>query len=330
VRSKAVEEQFVNGQEQAAATVAASVLGRGRTRRRSVRHTLALAVLIAGVAALVALSIFNRRADASVAPEPYASPAPFELQQQQMSGVDFSKFLHNSPRHASLACASCHARDAANSTRPNLPGHKACTDCHLPQFVTTNQPMCAICHTDLNSRNPPVKGFPSMRSFNAKFDHAQHNRGAARPASGCVACHTPASRRSAAMTIPAGFNAHSQCYTCHTSNAQSSGRDIASCGVCHSLTARYFRTSTNARAFRANFSHATHGARQRLGCNDCHNLRAGLAQSRQVTAPAVSQHFSTTRAQSCMSCHNGRRAFGDADFNDCKRCHKAQTFRMGI
>jgi c(7)-type cytochrome triheme protein len=290
-----------------------------------VRQTLTLVVLIAGVAALVAFSIFNRRADASVASNPAAT---FEPQQQGMSGLDYSKFLHNSPRHATLACAACHARD--NSTRLNLPGHKACTDCHLPQFVTVNQPMCAICHTDLNSQNPPVKGFPSLRSFNAKFDHAQHNTGAARPANGCVACHTPAARRSAAMTIPAGFNAHAQCYTCHTSNAQSNGRDIASCGVCHSLTARYFRTPTNARAFRASFSHATHGARQRLGCNDCHNLRAGAAQARQVTAPAVSQHFNTTRAQSCMSCHNGRRAFGDADFNDCKRCHKAQTFRMGI
>jgi c(7)-type cytochrome triheme protein len=321
-----VEEQLVKGNSHAANTAAALALSR-RAPRRNVRQTLALAILLACVAALVALSVFNRRADAAVAANVPEASAP---QPQQMSGVDFSKFLHGSPRHASLACAACHARDASNSTRPNLPGHKACTDCHLPQFLSTNIPLCAICHADVQTRNPPVKGFPSIRSFNARFDHAQHNTGAARPASGCVACHAPASRRSAAMTIPAGFDAHSQCYTCHTSNAQSNGRDIASCGVCHSQSARFFRTSTNARAFRASFSHATHGARQRLSCNDCHNLRAGLAQSRQVTAPAVSQHFNTTRAQSCLSCHNGRRAFGDADFNDCKRCHKAQTFRMGL
>ncbi|HEV7902732.1 MAG TPA: cytochrome c3 family protein [Pyrinomonadaceae bacterium] len=311
--------------ERVAAAATALAPRRLRARSPKVRQTFTLAVLILGVAALVALSIFNRRADASVASN---SSAELATQEQGMSGMDLSKFLHNSPRHATLACAACHARD--NSTRPNLPGHKACTDCHLPQFVTANNPMCAICHTDVQTGNPPVKGFPAIRSFNAKFDHAQHNTGAARPASGCVACHTPASRRSAALTIPAGFNAHAQCYTCHTSNAQSNGRDIASCGVCHSLAARFFRTPTNARAFRASFSHATHGARQRLACNDCHNLRAGAAQSRQVTAPAVSQHFNTTRAQSCMTCHNGRRAFGDTDFNDCRRCHKAQTFRMGI
>jgi c(7)-type cytochrome triheme protein len=317
---RADEEQLVtgNGSSNAASTA---------RRSKGVRRTLALALIVASVAALVAVSVFNRRAAASVAP---GANTTLEPQQQQMSGVDFSKFLHNSPRHASLACASCHRRDASNSTRPELPGHKACTDCHLPQFVTANVPMCAICHTDLNSQNPPVKGFPSIRSFNAKFDHAQHNTGAARPANGCVACHTPAARRSVAMTIPAGFNAHAQCYTCHKPDSQANGRDIASCGVCHSLNARFFRTSTNARAFRASFSHATHGARQRLGCADCHNLRAGLPQSRQVTTPSVAQHFNTARGQSCMTCHNGRRAFGDADFNDCKRCHKAQTFRMGI
>jgi len=316
---RTVEKQFET--ENGNATLAPAA------RPQHKRQTLALAILCACVVGLVALSVFNHRVAASTTPN---SPAPVEPQQQQMSGVDFSRFMHDSPRHSRLACADCHRREANNSTRPNLPGHKACTDCHLPQFLTANQPMCAICHTNLDSRNPPVKGFPSIRSFNAKFDHAQHNMGTARPPNGCVACHTPASRRAAAMTIPIGFNAHGQCYTCHTSNAQAAGRDIASCGVCHSLTARYSRTSTNARAFRASFSHATHGPRQRLGCADCHNLRAGLSQSRQVTATLVAQHFNTTRAQSCMTCHNGRRAFGDADFNDCRKCHKAQTFRMGI
>ena len=315
---RADEEQPVTEQVSAARAPLAA------PRRRRVRQSLTLAVLLACIAGLSALSVFNGRAAASL------PPATVEPQQQQMSGVDFSKFLHTSDRHARLACADCHRREANNSTRPNLPGHKACTGCHLPQFVTQNIPMCAICHTDLNSQNPPVKGFPSLGSFNAKFDHAQHNTGAARPSNGCVACHTPAARRSAAMTIPAGFNAHGQCYSCHTPGSQANGRDIASCGVCHSLAGRYFRTSTNARAFRASFSHATHGARQRLGCADCHNLRAGLPQSQQVTAPSVAQHFNTTRAQSCMTCHNGRRAFGDADFNDCRRCHKSQTFRMGV
>lgn len=310
----------------------ASVAPHVALRRRSVRRAVALAVLLACVVCVSALSFFNRRAAASAASSaPMAAAVAVEPQQQEMSGLDFSKFLHSSKAHREQrTCADCHRRESNNATLPKLPGHKACTDCHLPQFVTANIPMCAICHTDLNSQKPPVKGFPTLSSFNAMFDHAQHNTGAARPPNGCVACHTPAARRAAAMTIPASFNAHGQCYSCHTSGAQANGRDISTCGVCHTPAGRFFRTSTNARAFRASFSHATHGARQRLGCADCHNLRAGLPQSRQVTAPSVSQHFNMTRAQSCMTCHNGRRAFGDANFNDCRRCHKAQTFRMGV
>lgn len=244
---------------------------------------------------------------------------------------DYSNFSHTSQRHASLECAACHLR-RTNSSTPLVPGHKACTDCHLAQFVTPSLPMCAICHTNLEAGNPPLKAFPARfkERFNVKYDHAQHNTGAARPQAGCAFCHTPARRSGVALSIPAGLPAHNQCYSCHTPDAQdASGRDISSCAACHSQ-APYARTSTDARAFRASFSHADHGARQRIGCADCHNLTAGLAQSRQVSAPRTAQHFMNSRAQSCMSCHNGRRAFGDTDFGDCKRCHKGQTFRMPV
>lgn len=290
------------------------------------RDWLSLSVLSAVSILIVSIVWLNGRAIASVSPT--AQPLNvFAATGQDMSGVDFSKFRHDSQHHISLACASCHQRAADNSPRPTLPGHKACTGCHLAQFVTQNIPMCAICHTDLNSQHPPVKAFPGIQSFNAKFDHAQHNTGAARPENGCVACHNIASRRSAAMTIPVNFNAHAECYTCHTPNAQANGRDIASCGVCHSL-GRFTRTSIGSRAFNASFSHATHGPRQRLDCADCHNLRAGAAQSLQVTSTRPLQHFASGRAQSCMTCHNDRRAFGDANFGDCRRCHKSTTFRM--
>jgi hypothetical protein len=194
--------------------------------------------------------------------------------------------------------------------------------------------LCAICHTNLEGQDPPFRDFPALRSFNARFDHAQHNAGAARPPEGCAACHRPAARRAAALSIPGGLGAHSQCYTCHTPGAQSAGRDIGSCGVCHAQ-ARYSRTPTVRAAFAAGFSHSAHGPRQRLGCADCHSLRPGLPQSRQVTEPRLAQHFSTGRAQSCMSCHNDRRAaggrvvFGDADFDNCRRCHTGRTFRAG-
>jgi len=97
--------------------------------------------------------------------------------------------------------------------------------------------------------------------------------------------------------------------------------------MCHSQ-AGYRRTSTSAAAFQASFSHADHGARQRLNCADCHSITAGAPQTRQVSSPVVGQHFSSNRAMKCMTCHNDKRAFGDRNFANCKLCHTKATFRM--
>ena len=231
-----------------------------------------------------------------------------------------------SQRHASLACSACHQR-TDNSARPGFPGHRECTGCHLTQFTTPNVPMCSICHTDVNGNNPPLKAFPSnfKESFNMKFDHAQHMTGAARPKNGCASCHSSSLRRGVALSIPGGLSAHNGCYTCHTPNAQSNGRDIASCSVCHDQKP-YARTSTNATAFNVAFSHAQHAGRQRLSCADCHNYTAGLPQSRQVRSPRALEHFPAGNS-TCVTCHNGKRSFGgDLDFKDCRRCHTGRHF----
>ena len=247
----------------------------------------------------------------------------------QDSQQDYSRFLHTSQRHASLACTACHTRAGDNSATPKFPGHDACTKCHLAQFVTPNVPMCVICHSDVRSASAPLKGFPSKfnESFNVKFDHAQHMTGSARPSNGCQSCHSRSSR-GAALSIPAGLNAHSGCYSCHTPSSKSgSGREIASCGVCHDQKP-YNRTSTNARAFRLAFSHAEHGPRERLACEDCHRTTAGLSQSRQVSSPSPTEHF-PAGGMNCSTCHNGKRSFGgDLAFKDCVRCHKGANFRM--
>ena len=245
--------------------------------------------------------------------------------------LDYSNFKHTSQRHLSLACTTCHERTGDNSATPRFPGHKACTSCHLAQFVTPNVPMCVICHADVNSSNPPLKSFPPKfkESFNAKFDHAQHMTGSARPQNGCSACHGRLGGRSSALGIPAGISAHNQCYTCHTPSSKSSaGREIASCGVCHDERP-FSRTPTNARSFRFAFSHGKHSSPQRLTCADCHLLSAGLPQSRQVSSPAATEHFPAARAMTCLTCHNGKRSFGgDLAFKDCRRCHTGGSFRM--
>lgn len=246
--------------------------------------------------------------------------------------VDYSKFLHTSQRHASLLCNSCHQR-SDNSATPKFPGHSACTSCHLGQFTTPKIPMCLICHTDVSGNKPPLRNFPTSfkETFNVNFDHAQHLTEKTKPKAGCNACHAGLVNRGFGLSIPANIQAHDICYSCHTPESKTSaGKEMASCGVCHSQRA-YTPTSTNSRVFRFAFSHARHGTRERLACTDCHRVTAGLAQAKQVSSPAAQQHFPAGRTQNCSSCHNGKRTFGgDLGFNSCKRCHSGQTFRMPL
>jgi len=244
--------------------------------------------------------------------------------------VDYSKFLHTSQKHASLGCNSCHQR-ADNSATPKFPGHSSCTGCHTGQFTTPAIPMCVICHTDVSGNRPPLKSFPTSfkEGFNVKFDHAQHLKGSAKPKEGCNGCHAGLVNRGFGLSIPANLAAHSTCYTCHTPDSKSnSGREMASCGVCHGQGG-YNPTSTNSRVFRYSFSHAKHGIRDRLDCQDCHQVTAGRPQSKQVSSPSAFEHFPATRGQTCATCHNGKRSFGgDLAFTGCKRCHSGSTFRM--
>ncbi|HEX8503568.1 MAG TPA: cytochrome c3 family protein [Pyrinomonadaceae bacterium] len=286
--------------------------GRHGGARTAAAHTRVRLLVLLCLAALPCVYAFGRLTP--------AAPAPAAAQE---GGV--SKFSHSIPQHASRDCNSCHQRED-NSPRPRLPGHKACTDCHIQQFLTAGGPLCTNCHSSLEGGNPPLKAFPGLSGFNMRFDHARHAAGGARPAQGCATCHRPA-RRGVALSIPAGASAHDNCYSCHTPGARGPAGDISSCATCHTQGG-YSRTPQNARAYSVSFSHATHGARQGLRCDECHQVRAGAGQGRQVTAPRPTQHFGSGRAQTCMTCHNNRRAFGGDDFADCKRCHKGQTFRF--
>lgn len=246
---------------------------------------------------------------------------PVVPQQMPMpEGLDYSRFQHGNTNHARLPCLLCHQRDT-NAPVPKRPGasnHLPCAGCHAQQFANAGDPICTICHTDVKSG--ALKSFPRLRSFNMKFDHARHlNMGSI----SCTTCHRPA-QRGVALSIPSGFNAHTTCYRCHTGRAQSSGRDISSCGTCHQLGG-YSRTPQSAQAFRVGFSHAKH---QETACKECHQIRAGMPQRRQVTQPEPLNHHATGRGPSCMTCHDGKRAFGGEDFTVCKRCHTGDAWRF--
>ncbi|MBA2733234.1 MAG: hypothetical protein H0U54_10135 [Acidobacteria bacterium] len=303
-----------------------------RLRWANRRPFLLTVPLLVSLCLLVVIVVFGRRASGVT-----TEPKVFTLKADP-SAQDYSRFSHSSPdAHAALTnrsnCASCHRR-SGGQPEPSFPIHRDCTRCHLAEFTapvgsSPTNPICVICHTDegLNSPSAPRKKFPGLRSFTAEFDHAQHLRGVepARPKEGCAACHTPA-RRGVAQSIPARLNAHQTCYQCHSPGGQAG--NLSSCGSCHGLGS-YSPTTIASRAYRVSFSHADHGSRQRLTCANCHNVKErGLAQGRQVSSILPAQHFSNPRAQSCMTCHNGRRAFGDVDTRDCRRCHKGPGFRM--
>ena len=247
----------------------------------------------------------------------------FELDAGQQMKVpddaDYSKFQHASSYHQRLPCLLCHRRDT-NAAQPAMPGskdHLPCAGCHVKQFADRSNAICTNCHTEPSTG--ALKSFPKLISFNMKFDHARHGGVT------CSNCHRPA-RGGVALTIPFGTNAHATCFQCHGPQAKSGNRDISSCGVCHEL-GRYDRSSQTARAFRVGFSHAQHNRDERLTCNDCHRIRAGL-QTNEVAAPQPLNHHAARGSFSCMSCHNGKRAFGGDDFSVCKRCHKGSAWHF--
>lgn len=234
---------------------------------------------------------------------------------------DYSKFLHNNPNHSRLPCLLCHRREDG-SAQPTLPGkdqHTPCVGCHAPLFTNSSGPICTICHAD---DMKTVKAFPSLKSFGSRFDHTLHVKAGAN----CSSCHRP-SNRGVALTIPFGVSAHNACFGCHKPQAKVDGRDISSCGVCH-RPEPLVRASTRAVAYRRGFSHAHHDGSESLGCADCHSVRSGNPQRKEVTAPIPLNHHAPARGFSCMSCHNGKRAFGGDDFAVCTRCHKGSRWRF--
>ena len=285
-------------------------------RRRLSTVTLILALIVVG---MTFVTILNSRVSGSM-PKIPTGFLPDQQQMQFPEGLDYGKFQHSSQNHARLPCRLCHQRDD-NSPRPKRPAgskHLPCAGCHAQQFSSSEGPICTICHTDVKSG--ALKAFPRLQSFRMTFDHARHQ---SMGRVSCATCHQPA-RGGVALSIPAGFNAHITCFRCHTPRAQSGGRDISSCGTCHELGG-YSRTPESAPAFQVSFNHSRH---QKIACTECHQVRPGMPQRRQVTAPEPLNHHATGRGKSCMTCHDGKRAFGGDDFAVCKRCHTGATWHF--
>lgn len=288
-------------------------------RRPFHRSRLAGLLLAAGMIGISIATVINSHASGNSSREALTGEQN-QTQMQFPEGLDYAKFQHSSQNHSRLPCLLCHRRESNSAVpkRPGGSGHLPCAGCHAQQFSNSDSPICTICHTDVKAGT--LKAFPRLKSFRMVFDHSRHVR---MGSVSCATCHRPAGG-GVAMSIPASFNAHNTCYQCHTPRAQSGGKDISSCGTCHKLGG-YSRTPASAPAFRVSFSHSKH---QKLTCNECHQVRAGMPQRRQVTAPEPLNHHATGRGQSCMTCHDGKRAFGGDDFTVCKRCHTGSAWHF--
>lgn len=218
-----------------------------------------------------------------------------------MDSVDFSKFNHDSVKHKNVPCLLCH-QQTDGETKPKFASHTPCAGCHTPQFKDETHPICAVCHTGQGTAD--LKPFPAMKSFKANFNHTAHFK-----ETNCATCHKP---QGTGMTVPAGGNAHANCFQCHTSDKIVGERNIGSCSTCHEAgTPNRITDSTRNIGF--NFDHAKHSSQN---CNSCHNAGSG----NQMSAITVSMHSGA--ANSCATCHNEKKAFGANDFSDCRRCHQ--------
>ena len=249
-------------------------------------------------------------------PDPIAQPTAVKF---DFPDKDYSKFDHQSEQHVRLPCLVCHTTEG-ESAKVKFTGHIPCSSCHVEHFEQKDHAICSICHTD--NQTGEMKSFPRLTSHNARFSHSIH-----RPHANCATCHSPTDR-GIGFSVPARANAHSTCFQCHGSNTEiakaevAKGKNIDNCSTCHQ-TGRPDAAWQPA-TYSGSFSHAKHSGKG-MNCSSCHTVLAG-GGSRQVTAPVTAMHLASGRAQSCATCHNGKRAFGGEDFTNCKRCHQGSSF----
>lgn len=279
------------------------------------KNPIKILLILAALSIFIASCIQQEKTEVTITGKD-TNPPTF----QTISDKDYSKFSHSVAEHKEIDCDSCHKRED-NSLTLNYSGHDSCISCHLNEFTNPESGICAICHDNLKTVPATMNSFPAQfkEQFNMKFDHAIHNQGAARPQAGCAACHLP---QNAAQSIPIGIKSHANCFTCHTSES-----NIGSCNYCHD-SAPYQRTVASRTVFKAVFSHSDHTFRQNVNCADCHTVKAGAPQSKQIAVPVAVQHFASGGSVSCRTCHNDSRAFGEKSFSNCKRCHNGSGFDM--
>jgi len=74
------------------------------------------------------------------------------------------------------------------------------------------------------------------------------------------------------------------------------------------------------------FSHEFHVGKTKIGCAECHKA---AVNREAIYYPSRANHKTATmedmrKGKSCGVCHNGTRAFGVAQSQNCARCHNVE------
>src|SRR5687767_8350330 len=120
------------------------------------------AALFLIAAAIFAASCMQQGNKVDVTLTSAETPEPIAV---KLSDKAFEEFSHTIPEHKEFECISCHAREG-RSRELEFAGHESCVGCHMGQFIANsvteqNRAMCSICHASLDSKEPPMKPFPT-------------------------------------------------------------------------------------------------------------------------------------------------------------------------
>jgi hypothetical protein len=200
--------------------------------------------------------------------------------------------------HAKVACRSCHKLDSqrlpiAAKIRKRDRGASwlgldtACASCHADPHKGRFGADCATCHTVVNWKEIPEKGFDHDRTrYPLRGRHVSV---------ACAACHDP---KTAFGPKPA-FAACGDCHKdAHAGTATIAGR-FADCAACHNVSG--FQTSIFTVARHAKSDYPLTGKHEAVKCGACHT---------RAEAGAAAKGLGTARVRMRPG------------FDRCERCHE--------
>ena len=253
-------------------------------------------------------------------------------------------------RHTTTKCAACHQPVAATTTAAARRGPRPAARLALGTRT------CASCHEDVHGRDLARTAAPgtceachATTAFAPSTFGAKEHAGLAVTLDGrhgqvaCSACHGPRRPGLPPLAVPAGRKASATlrvpevtCAGCHVDphagryDAKGARPTAAACVTCH--TATQWRPATTTVAQHASLGYALDGAHRAVPCVACHADFQGTpatATLRLAARGVRSLPFATTRATTCVTCHetpHGDQFARRADRGACEGCHVVAAF----